>query len=85
MARVASKKVAVKVNPEPKYDRFDQLIEVGDIVIFSTSGEMDEAPVTKLGNRNLSIKNSSGYTKQKEYRHVINKTKLMETAPAVFA
>ena len=69
---------------KPQIDRFGQVIEIGDIIIFSTSGEMEEGPVTKLGPRKLSVKNPGGYIKTKDYRHVINKTKLEATAPAVF-
>lgn len=71
----------VHTNVEIHTDRFGNTIDIGDIVIFATSGEMDEAPVTKLGPRQLSIKNSSGYIKKKDYKHVINKSTLLKTNP----
>jgi len=66
-------------------DRFNQNIEVGDIVIFSTIGEMAEGVVTKLGRyRKIMVKNSGGYIKSKLCNHVINKTKLEINASSLF-
>lgn len=66
-------------------DRFGQILEVDDIVIFSTTGAMDEGTVHKLGKKYIiKIKNSSGYIKDKTTKDIINKTKLMELNPSLF-
>ena len=64
-------------------DKFGVPIEVGDEIIFATSGEMDEGIVHTLtrGGRILRVKNSSGYLKEKQCKHVINKTELMKLNP----
>ena len=68
-------------------DRFNQEINDGDIIIFSTSGQMDEGTAILKGRRNAtmcSVRNSSGYIKTKDCRHIINKTAMMATAPHLF-
>jgi len=67
-------------------DRFNQEINVGDVVIFSTSGEMDEGVVHKVPDRGniITVKNSSGYNKKKSSNHCINKTRLLVDTPHLF-
>ena len=62
-------------------DKFGNIINKGDIIIFATTGEMKEGEVHSLNRRGLKVRNSNGYLKDKKYTHVINKSALLRMLP----